>query len=111
MAKGLGNISTMMKQAQKLQKQMAEIQEALAKKTVEGTAGGGMVSVIANGNQDILEVKIDPEVVDPDDIELLEDLIVAAVSNARENAKRMMEEEMGKLLPGGLGGLNLPGLG
>ena len=108
MAKGFGN---MMKQAQKLQKQMLEMQEEIAKKTVEGTAGGGMVKVIANGHQDILEVKIEPEVVDPEDVELLEDLIVAAIANAKEKAKSLMEDEMGKIIPGGLGSLGIPGLG
>jgi nucleoid-associated protein EbfC len=108
MAKGFGD---MVKQAQKFQKQMLELQEELSKKTVEGSAGGGMVRVIANGRQEILSIKIDPEVVDPEDIELLEDLIVAAVANARENAQAMMETEMGKMLPGGIGGLGIPGLG
>ena len=108
MVKGFGD---MVKQAQKLQKQMLELQEELAKKTVEGSAGGGMVKVIANGRQDILSIKIDPEVVDPEDVELLEDLIVAAIANARENAQVMMEAEMGKLMPGGIGGLGIPGLG
>ena len=108
MTKGFGN---MMKQAQKLQKQMLEMQEEIAKKTVEGTAGGGMVRVIANGHQDILEVKIDPEVVNPEDVELLEDLIVAAIANAREKAKSLIEDEMGRILPGGLGSLGIPGLG
>ncbi|HUT64025.1 MAG TPA: YbaB/EbfC family nucleoid-associated protein [Anaerolineae bacterium] len=108
MAKGFGN---MMKQAQKLQKQMLEMQEEIAKKTVEGTAGGGMVRVIANGNQDILDLKIDPEVVDPEDLELLEDLIVAAIANAKEKAKSLMEDEMGKIIPGGMGSLGIPGLG
>ena len=108
MSKGYGN---MMKQAQKLQKQMMELQEEIGKKTVEGTSGGGMVKVIANGNQDILEVKIDPEVVDPEDIELLEDLIVAAIANAREKSKSLMEGEMGKMLPPGLANLGIPGLG
>ena len=101
----------MMKQAQKLQQQMMELQSEIATKTVEGSAGGGMVRVVANGNQDILEVHIDPEVVDPEDVELLEDLVVAAVTNAREKAKDLMEEGMGKVLPGGLGGLNLPSMG
>ena len=108
MAKGFGD---MMKQAQKLQKQMLEIQEEVGEKTVEGSSGGEMVKVTINGRQEILDVKIDPEVVDPEDIELLEDLIVAAVNNAMEKAKSMMEEEMGKLLPGNLGNLNIPGLG
>ena len=108
MAKGFGDI---MKQAQKLQKQMLEIQKEIGEKTVEGSSGGGMVKVTANGRQDILEVKIDPEVVDPEDIELLEDLVLAAVNNAMEKAKDMMEEEVGKLLPGNLGNINIPGLG
>ena len=108
MVKGFGD---MVKQAQRLQKQMAELQEDLSKKTVEGSAGGGMVKVIANGRQEILSIKIDPEVVDPEDIELLEDLIVAAIANARENSQAMMEAEMGKLMPGGIGGLGIPGLG
>ena len=108
MAKGFGN---MMKKAQELQKQMLEMQEEMAHKTTEGSSGGGMVTVTINGSQEILEVKIDPEVVDPDDIELLEDLVVAAVNNALENSKRMAEEEMGKLIPGNLGNLNIPGLG
>jgi len=111
MTKGFGGMGNMMKQAQKLQKQMLEIQEELSKKTVEGSAGGGMVRVIANGQLDILEIKIDPEVVDPEDVELLEDLIIAAITNARENAKEMMEAEMGKILPGGVGSLGIPGLG
>ncbi|MFA6471764.1 MAG: YbaB/EbfC family nucleoid-associated protein [Candidatus Latescibacterota bacterium] len=108
MVKGFGD---MVKQAQRLQKQMAELQEDLSKKTVEGSAGGGMVKIIANGRQEILSIKIDPEVVDPEDIELLEDLIVAAIANARENSQAMMEAEMGKLMPGGIGGLGIPGLG
>lgn len=108
MGKGFGD---MVKQAQKLQKQMLEMQEELSKKTVEGSAGGGMVKVIANGRQEIVSIKIDPEVVDPQDIELLEDLIVAAIANARENAQVMMEAEMGKIMPGGIGGLGIPGLG
>ena len=108
MGKGFGD---MVKQAQKLQKQMLELQEELSKKTVEGSAGGGMVKVIANGRQEIVSIKIDPEVVDPQDIELLEDLIVAAIANARENSQEMMEAEMGKIMPGGIGGLGIPGLG
>ena len=108
MAKGFGDI---MKQAQKLQKQMLEIQQEIGEKTVEGSSGGGMVKVTVNGRQEIIEVKIDPEVIDPEDIELLEDLVLAAVNNAMEKAKDMMEEEMGKLLPGNLGNINIPGLG
>ncbi len=107
MAKGFGD---MMKQAQKLQKQMMDMQEELAKRTIEGTSGGGMVRVVMNGRQEVLQVKIDQEVVDPEDIELLEDLVVAALANARENSKSMMESEMGKLIPGGIDGLGIPGL-
>ncbi len=105
MAKGMQD---MLKQAQKLQQQMLEIQRQLAAKTVEGSAGGGMVIATVNGSQDLVGITLDPEVVDPEDVELLEDLIVAAVTNARDKAREMMEREMGKLMPGGLG---LPGLG
>jgi nucleoid-associated protein EbfC len=108
MAKGFGD---MMKQAQKLQKQMADMQETLAARTVEGTAGGGMVTATMNGRQELLSIKIDPEVVDREDVELLEDLVLAAVNNAMENARNMMESEMGRIMPGGLGGLGIPGLG
>jgi len=108
MAKGFGD---MMKHAQKLQKQMADMQETLAARTVEGTAGGGMVTATMNGRQELLSIKIDPEVVDREDVELLEDLVLAAVNNAMENARGMMESEMGRIMPGGLGGLGIPGLG
>jgi nucleoid-associated protein EbfC len=107
MAKGFGE---MVKQAQKLQKQMLEVQEEIAKRTAEGASGGGMVKVTVNGRQEVLSVKIEPDVVDPQDIELLEDLVAAAVNNAIEKSKAMVEEEMGKILPGNLAGLNLPGL-
>jgi hypothetical protein len=103
MAKGFGN---MMKQMQKIQQEMERIQEELANKTVEGTAGGGMVKVVANGKQEILEVKIDPEVVNKEDVEMLEDLIVAAVNQAREKAAELQAEDMAKLT----GGLKIPGL-
>ncbi|MFC1551028.1 YbaB/EbfC family nucleoid-associated protein [Candidatus Latescibacterota bacterium] len=108
MAKGFGD---MMKQAQKLQKQMLDIQNEVGDKTIEGTSGGGMVTVTVNGRQEILDIRIDPEVVDPEDIELLEDLVLAAVNNGMEKAKGLMENEMGKLIPGNLGNLNIPGLG
>ena len=103
MPKGFGNI---MKQMQKIQQEMEKIQEELANKTVEGTAGGGMVRVVANGKQEILEIKIDPEVVNPDDVEMLEDLIVAAVNQAKEKAQQLQMEDMSKLT----GGLKIPGL-
>ena len=103
MAKGFGNI---MKQMQKMQQEMEKIQEGLANKTVEGSSGGGMVKVVANGKQEILEVKIDPEVVNKEDVEMLEDLIVAAVNQAREKAQELQAEDMAKLT----GGLKIPGL-
>ena len=99
-------MSNLMKQAQKMQKQMMEIQEELADRTVEATVGGGMVTVVANGQQDILSIKIDPEVVDPNDVEMLQDLILAAVNEAHRKAQEMMNQEMGKLT----GGLKIPGL-
>lgn len=107
MPKGLGmNMNNLMKQAQQMQKRMIEIQEELANRTVEATVGGGMVSVIANGQQEILSIKISPEVVDPDDVEMLEDLILAAVNEARKKSQELMTEEMSKLT----GGVKIPGL-
>jgi hypothetical protein len=103
MVKGFGNI---MKQMEKMQAKMEEIQKELENKRVEGTAGGGMVKVVANGKQEILEIKIDPEVVNPDDVEMLEDLIVAAVNQAKEKAHQLQMEDMAKLT----GGLKIPGL-
>ena len=99
-------MNNLMKQAQKVQKQMMEIQEELANRTVEATVGGGMVAVVANGQQDILSIRIDPEVVDPNDIEMLQDLILAAVNEAHRKAQEMMTEEMSKLT----GGMKIPGL-
>ena len=101
MAKGMGN---MLKQAQKLQSKIFKIQEELADKTVETTVGGGMVTAVANGKQELASVKIDPEVVDPDDVQMLEDLIVAAVNDVLVKAKDMVSQEMSKLA----GGFNLP---
>ena len=105
MVKGIGDL---VRQAQKLQSQMAKVQEEMAAKTVEGSAGGGMVTVIANGKQEVMSIKIDPEVVDPKDIEMLQDLVVAAANDALKKAQEMMTSEMSKLT-GGLN-LNLPGL-
>jgi DNA-binding YbaB/EbfC family protein len=101
--KGMGNI---MKQAQKLQSQMLKLQEELAEKTVEATAGGGMVKAVANGKQQVISIHIEKEVVDPDDVEMLEDLVLAAVNDALSRAQEMASEEMGKLT----GGMNIPGL-
>ena len=105
MVKGIGEL---VKQAQKLQSQMAKVQEEMASKTVEGSAGGGMVTVIANGKQEVMSIKIDPEVVDPNDIEMLQDLVVAAANDALKKAQELVTSEMSKLT-GGMN-LNLPGL-
>jgi DNA-binding YbaB/EbfC family protein len=101
--KGMGN---MMKQAQQLQSKMLKLQEELAGKTVESSSGGGMVKVVANGRQQIVSIQIENEVVDPDDVEMLQDLIVAAVNDALTKSQEMVSTEMGKLT----GGLNIPGL-
>lgn len=110
MVKGMppmgGNMNNILKQAQKLQKQMEEAKEELAKKTVEVSTGGGAVTAKANGDKQILEIKIKPEVVDPDDVEMLEDLILAAVNGAISKADEMVAAEMGKLT----GGMNIPGM-
>ncbi len=100
------NMNGMMKQAQKLQKKMLKTQEELAKKTVEASAGGGMVKVIANGGQNIESIVLEKEVVDPEDVEMLQDLIMAAVNDALKKSQEMVSAEMGKLT----GGLNIPGL-
>jgi len=103
MSKGLGDL---MKQAQKLQAKMMTLQEELAGKTVEATAGGGMVSVVVNGKQEIISLKIDPEVVDRQEIEMLQDLIIAAVNDGIRRAQQIWSEEMKKLT----GGMAIPGL-
>ncbi len=95
-----------MKQAQKLQKKMLKMQEELATKTVEATAGGGMVKVIANGSQKIEAITLEPEVVDPEDIEMLQDLILAATNDALNKSQEMVSAQMGKLT----GGMNIPGM-
>ena len=95
-----------MKQAQFLQEKLAKIQEEAGKKTVEATSGGGMVTVVANGRQEILSIKIDPDVVNPQEIEMLQDLILAAVNEARRQAQEMMTGEMKEIT----GGLPIPGL-
>ena len=100
------NINKLLKQAQKVQVQMMKAQEDLQKKEVEGSAGGGMVKVVLNGANQLVSIKIDPEVVDPKDVEMLEDLIVAAHSNAMEKIKEMSESTFGSIT----GGLNIPGL-
>lgn len=102
--KGMPNMGNLMKQAQQFQAKMAKMQEELGEKTIEASAGGGMVTVVANGRQEIISIKIETEVIDPDDAEMLQDLVLAAVNDALSRAKNMMNEEMGKLTQG----LNLP---
>lgn len=99
------NIQKLMKEAQRAQRQMAEAQERLARMTVEGSAGGGLVTVTASGDGTVGAVKIDPKAVDPDDLELLEDLVTAAIGEAQRKAKELQESELG----GAMG--SIPGLG
>ena len=103
--RGMGNMQGMMKQMQKMQKKMAEAQEQLGEERLEGTAGGGMVSVIVSGHKEVLEVKINEEVVDPDDIEMLQDLVVAATNDAIKKADDLTNSRMGQFTKG----MNLPG--
>lgn len=95
-----------MQQVKALQDKLARIQEELASRTVESSAGGGMVTAVVNGRQELMSVKIEPQVVDPQDIEMLQDLIVAAVNDGLRKAQELAASEMGKLA----GGLNIPGL-
>ncbi len=103
MAKGMGNL---MKQAQQMQAKMAKMQEEVGKRTVEAAAGGGMVKVVVTGKQEVLSIDIEPEVVDPDDVEMLQDLVLAAVNQALRESQAMMTDEMSKLT----GGLKIPGM-
>ncbi|MCD6582586.1 MAG: YbaB/EbfC family nucleoid-associated protein [Desulfuromusa sp.] len=103
MAKGLGNI---MKQAQQMQAKIARVQQELENKEVEATAGGGMVTARANGKQQLLDLKIEKDVVDPEDIEMLQDLVLAAVNEAIKKSQEMIQEEMSKVT----GGMNIPGM-
>lgn len=100
---GLGDL---MKQAQRLKAEMERLQAEAATKTVEGSAGGGMVTVVANGKGDLLSVKIDPEVARGEDLEMLQDLVVAAANDALRRARELLAQEVSRLT----GGLNLPGL-
>jgi len=104
------DMDKLLQQVGQMQEQMQKAQDELANETVEATAGGGMVKVIANGAGEIKEIKIDPKAIDPNDPELLEDMIVAAVNEATRSAHSLMESKLGGLA-GGLGGLGLPGLG
>ncbi|MDR3287964.1 MAG: YbaB/EbfC family nucleoid-associated protein [Peptococcaceae bacterium] len=103
---GMGNMNQMLKQAQKLQEEMARTQEEAKSKTVEATAGGGAVRVVVNGNMELLELHIQPDAADPADIEMLEDLVKAAINEGFRKAQELVNAEMGKLT----GGLKIPGL-
>lgn len=103
MSKGFGNI---IRQAQQLQAKMLKVQEEMANRTAEASAGGGMVTAVANGKQEIVSLKVEKEVVNPEDVEMLQDLIMAAVNAALKKAQEMVAEEMKKLT----GGLYIPGI-
>jgi nucleoid-associated protein EbfC len=105
-----GGMQGMLKQVQKMQAEMQRVQSELGNKTVTEEAGGGMIKATANGNKDIISVEIDPQVINADEKEILEDLVVAAVNKALQSAAKMAEDEMGKITKGMLPpGLNLPG--
>jgi DNA-binding YbaB/EbfC family protein len=103
MTKGFGNL---VRQAQQLQAKMLKVQEEMATRTAEASAGGGMVTAVANGKQELLSIKVEKEVINPEEVEMLQDLIVAAVNAALKKAQEMVAEEMKKLT----GGINIPGL-
>jgi DNA-binding YbaB/EbfC family protein len=100
------NIQKMLQQAQRMQSKLAEKQAELSQKTIEASAGGGKVIVTASGSGDVLSIKIDPSVVDPEDVEMLEDLVLAGVKQAIEDGRKMAEDEMKKVT----GGMNIPGM-
>ena len=102
----LGNLNKLMKQAQAMQDQMARVQEELESRKVEATSGGGAVKVVMTGKMDVAELKIDPGAVDPQEVDMLEDLILAALREAKSKAEAMAAEEMGKVT----GGMGLPGM-
>ncbi|WP_027091862.1 YbaB/EbfC family nucleoid-associated protein [Cohnella thermotolerans] len=102
----MNNMNQMMKQVKKMQEQMLKAQEELGNKTVEGTAGGGVVTVQANGHKKVLSVTIKPEAVDPEDVEMLQDLVLTAVNDALTKADELANNDMGKFT----GGLKIPGL-
>ena len=110
MRKGMGgmppNMNQLMKQAQKMQKNMEEAQAALDGKTLEVTAGGGVIKVVISGKKEIKDINIDPAAVDPEDVEMLQDLLISAINEALRQADEMVQKEMGKFMPAGMG---LPG--
>ena len=106
MSKGFGGLGDIMKQAQELQERLGQVQEQAAAKTVEATAGGGMVTAVMNGKLELLSLRIEPDVGKSGDLEMLQDLVIAAVNQAIRNAQQMMADEMKKVT----GGLKIPGL-
>ncbi len=102
--RGMGNMQNMMKQMQKMQKKMLEAQEELGQQKIEGTAGGGMVTVVVTGHREVVDVKINPEAVDPEDVEMLQDLILAATNDALKKVEEMTNKTMGQFTQG----MNLP---
>lgn len=101
-----GGMNSIVRQAQKMQAQIAKVQEEVGKKKVEASTGGGVVTAVVSGNRELLEVKIDPEVVDPEDVEILEEMIIGAVNQAMQTAEDMMNTEVEKIT----GGLSIPGM-
>ncbi|MFO7718195.1 MAG: YbaB/EbfC family nucleoid-associated protein [Thermodesulfobacteriota bacterium] len=99
-------MNDLIRQAQQMQQKMAEIQEDVGKQTVEASAGGGMVTVTVTGKQEITNIAIDPSVVDPNDVDMLQDLVVSAVNEGMKKAKKLMEESISEIT----GGMNIPGL-
>lgn len=102
----MADFQDLIRQAQQMQERMAKLQEELGGRTVEATAGGGMVTVVMNGRQEVVSIRIEKEVVSPDDVELLQDLVRGAVNEAVARSRKLMAEEIGKIT----GGMNLPGL-
>lgn len=100
------DMNKLMKQAKQMQAKMQKAQDELEEKTVEASAGGGVVKVVVNGKQEVLDLEIDPDAVDPEDVEMLEDLILAAVNEGMREVQDMVDDEMGKLT----GGMNMPGM-
>lgn len=111
MQQGMGgmDMSALLKQAQKMQDDMQKTQEELEKQEVEGSAGGGMVKVKANGKKKILSIKIDPSILNPDDVEDVEDLVLAAINQAIDNAEKLSSDEVSKVMPKLPNGFKIPG--
>lgn len=103
---GMGNMNSMIKQAQKMQEEMLKAQESLGEQVIETSVGGGAVSVKVNGKKEVMEIKLSPEAVDPDDVEMLEDMIVSAVNEALRKADEAAAGSLSKIT----GGMNIPGL-